>query len=523
MINFFNKRFFILFFFPIFLGGLSVFSFQPFNFFFINFFSLPALFWLILYVKKKSKSVYRKNPFVKNLFFLGTSYGFGFFFFGLYWIIYSMTFDDAFKIFIPFGLFLIPLFLSLFFSLPIILSGYLINEKISSIFLVSFFFSFADFMRSVVLTGFPWNLWIYSLSNNVENLQLIDSLGFFSLNLIIITLFFFPAILFFKNSSKYFLLGTLVVLFFSNYFYGSYKINTESIGINKENKKINFKIVTAGFKLSEFKDPIDVASRLIRISEPEKEKKTIFVWPEGTFMSENFSNIKDNSAIRSLFKKNFSKNHLIILGANTAKKYNQEEKYFNSMVLVDSNFNIVAQYDKKKLVPFGEFLPLENFLNKIGMKKITPGYSSFSNGTGESTLKFNFNGNSLKLLPLICYEIIFPNLIEDNTNQYNFIVNISEDAWFGESIGPYQHFAKAIFRSIESRKFVIRSANKGKSVFVDSNGKVIKSLEPIEAGNIELELPLLESTKKQYKKSLIFYSLLITYVFTFFVLRKFKI
>ena len=193
------------------------------------------------------------------------------------------------------------------------------------------------------------------------------------------------------------------------------------------------------------------------------------------------------------------------------------------MVLVDSNFNIVAQYDKKKLVPFGEFLPLENFLNKIGMKKITSGYSSFSNGTGESTLKFNFNGNSLKLLPLICYEIIFPNLIEDNTNQYNFIVDISEDAWFGESIGPYQHFAKAIFRSIESRKFVIRSANKGKSVFVDSNGKVIKSLEPIEAGNIELELPLLESTKKQYKKSLIFYSLLITYVFTFFVLRKFKI
>ena len=84
-------------------------------------------------------------------------------------------------------------------------------------------------------------------------------------------------------------------------------------------------------------------------------------------------------------------------------------------------------------------------------------------------------------------------------------------------------FAKAIFRSIESRKFVIRSANKGKSVFVDPNGKVIKSLEPFEAGNIELELPLIESTEKQNKKSLIFYSLLITYVFIFFILRKFKI
>ena len=105
MINFFNKRIFILFIFPIILGGISVLSFQPFNVFLLNFLTLPALFYLILYVKKKSKSIYRKKPFIKNLFYLGTSYGFGFFFFGLYWIIYSMTFDDQFKIFIPFGLF----------------------------------------------------------------------------------------------------------------------------------------------------------------------------------------------------------------------------------------------------------------------------------------------------------------------------------------------------------------------------------------------------------------------------------
>ena len=98
MINFFNKRFFILFVFPLIIGGLSVLSFQPYNFFFINFLLLPTLFWLIIYVKKKSKSIYRKKPFVKNLFYLGTSYGFGFFLFGLYWIVYSMTFDDAFKV-----------------------------------------------------------------------------------------------------------------------------------------------------------------------------------------------------------------------------------------------------------------------------------------------------------------------------------------------------------------------------------------------------------------------------------------
>ena len=524
MINFFNKRFFILFFFPIFLGGLSVFSFQPFNFFFINFFSLPALFWLILYVKKKSKSVYRKKPFVKNLFFLGTSYGFGFFFFGLYWIIYSMTFDDAFKIFIPFGLFLVPLFLSLFFSLRIILSGYLVNEKISSIFLVSFLFGFADFMRSAVLTGFPWNLWIYSLSNNVENLQLIDSLGFFSLNLIIITLFFFPAILFFKNSSKYFLLGIFIVLFFSNYFYGSYKINTESISTRNENKKINFKIVTAGFKLSEFKDPIDVASRLIRISEPEKEKKTVFVWPEGTFMSENFSNIKNNSAIRSLFKKNFSKNHLIILGANTVKKYNQEEKYFNSMVLVDSNFNIVAQYDKKKLVPFGEFLPLENTLSKLGLKKVTFGYNSFSSGDTREIINLGTLLNNKLILPLICYEIIYPAKIKKKDQFPDLVINISEDAWFGQSIGPHQHFSKAIYRAIEEGIFIARSANAGISAFIDPNGRVIKSLNTGESGNIELNFPYFANpTLFSNHGNKIFFLIIFLYILLTLIFKKIKI
>ena len=135
MLNFFNKRFFIIFLFPLFLGGLTVLSFPPFNFFFINFLSLTLLFFSILYVKKKSKSVYRKKPFLKNLFILGTSYGFGYFFFGIYWIAYSLTFDSSFKFLIPFSLFLIPLFLSLFFSLPILIVGNYCEKNFSSILL----------------------------------------------------------------------------------------------------------------------------------------------------------------------------------------------------------------------------------------------------------------------------------------------------------------------------------------------------------------------------------------------------
>jgi apolipoprotein N-acyltransferase len=173
--------------------------------------------------------------------------------------------------------------------------------------------------------------------------------------------------------------------------------------------------------------------------------------------------------------------------------------------------------DKLELLRIAEAVALEKSIDKELI------ISSMEIGIAKAAKSKFGQENEIKILPLICYEIIFPNLIEGGDNKYNFIVNISEDAWFGESIGPYQHFSKAIFRSIESRRFVVRSANKGKSVFIDPNGKVIKALKPSEAGNIELEIPLIEPTNSQYKKSLIFFSLLITYIFTFFVLRKFKI
>ena len=206
MLSFFNKRFFIIFLFPILLGGITVLSFQPYNLFFINFLSLPLLFFTIIYVKKKSKSIYIKKPFLKNLFILGTSYGFGFFFFGIYWIAHSLTFDETFKFLIPFSLILIPLFLSLFFSLPIVLVGNFCEKNLSSIFLLSSVFSLSDFVRSKILTGFPWNIWSYSFSWSLENLQILYKIGFFSLNILVITIFFMPAVLFFKNNYKYYIL-----------------------------------------------------------------------------------------------------------------------------------------------------------------------------------------------------------------------------------------------------------------------------------------------------------------------------
>ena len=122
--------------------------------------------------------------------------------------------------------------------------------------------------------------------------------------------------------------------------------------------------------------------------------------------------------------------------------------------------------------------------------------------------------DELNILPLICYETIFTEFIQKSDKETNLIINISEDGWFGESIGPYQHYVKGIYRSIEKNSYFIRSANKGVSLIVNNKGEVIKKLSPTEKGTITLEVPLIKNTSKA-RNDLIFFALLITYIFIF--------
>ena len=189
--------------------------------------------------------------------------------------------------------------------------------------------------------------------------------------------------------------------------------------------------------------------------------------------------------------------------------------YYNSLIIVDNKFNVIKEYKKQKLVPFGEFLPLENLLEKFGLKKITEGYGSFLKAKNQSNLIIN----KINILPLICYEIIFTELIQKSDKNTNLIINISEDGWFGNSIGPDQHFAKSIFRAIEQDSYLVRSANKGISAIINNKGEIVKKLGISEAGNIDLEVPIMSANKRN-KNDLIFFLLLFTYVLLFNFYKK---
>ena len=227
----------------------------------------------------------------------------------------------------------------------------------------------------------------------------------------------------------------------------------------------------------------NVLKELIKISNPDPNKKTFFIWPEGIipdiYQDELF-------LYKDIFGKNFNQNHIIALGINNRQVVDGKEKFFNSLSIFDGNLNLIKNYNKINLVPFGEFLPLEKILNKIGLKTVTNNYQSYTRGKKRDVISINNNLFKLDILPLICYEIIYSGSISKNDN-FDFILNISEDGWFGESIGPKQHLVHGIFRAIENGKYVIRSANNGIAAIINPIGLIEKKVNFGDNGYVDFE------------------------------------
>ena len=208
------------------------------------------------------------------------------------------------------------------------------------------------------------------------------------------------------------------------------------------------------------------------------------------------------------------------MGINTEGTVNNYLKTYNSMVILDNRLNLINEYNKIKLVPFGEFLPFEKFFKKIGLKKISYGYESFSAGNERNLI--SLNDKNFNFIPLICYEIIYSGKVNLKLEDTNFIINISEDGWFGNSIGPHQHFSHAIFRAIEEGKNIIRSTNNGISAYIDSNGVVIAKLRSTQKGVIEVnKYKKIDKTLfSKFGNKIFFYFVLIYISLLFFIYKR---
>ncbi len=499
---------------PFFLGLLTSFSLPPYDFLIINFITFPFLLIFLIYNFKKSKWISFK---------IGWLFGFGYFISNLYWITNALTFEEIFKPLIPFALILIPLFLGIFYGFATLICSFFNLEKnFSTVLIFATIFSLIEFIRSFVLGGFPWNIIVYSWTNYLNHIQILSLIGTYSFNLVSITIFLLPFLIFFKKKIKFKLFVFLLLLFIiiCNGFYGHIKIKNDE-KLYTELKDFKIKVISPKISINRFFQHDNegiIIEELIKLSNPNNLDKTIFVFPEGALAGVNLNKLK---SFKEIFLKKFSENHKIIMGINTERKLESSSKIYNSMVILDNELNLISEYNKIKLVPFGEFLPFENFFKKFGLKKIGYGYQSFSVGNERKTIPFGFN--NLNFIPLICYEIIYSGKISLLPDKANFIINISEDGWFGESIGPHQHFSHTIFRAIEEGKNIIRSANNGISAYIDSNGIVISKLESTKKGVIEI------NNYKKFNETLfskfgnkIFFYIILFYVITIFLIKRWE-
>ena len=433
----------------------------------------------------------------------GLAFGLGFFLISLHWIIFPLRLDQNYENISFFLAFLFIFLLSFFYAFLGLVLGIFIkkSKKNPMLFFDSFVIALIIFLfellRSHLFGGFPWNLTAHIWGFDIRMFNIVKSLGVEILSFITIYwIIIFSKLLFVKKKtlSILFLLGLPSVLYLHS------KMNFDN---DKNIKHLNVRIIQPNIaqKIKWDKDyyfkNLKVLTELTNSKSSFEEKIDLIIWPESAvpFLIED----KENNI--NFFEKNFDEDQNLFLGAIRKSQINGSQ-FFNSFFYI-RNGKIVSFYDKTKLVPFGEFMP---FRNLIPFKKITEGSTDFSKGTTQKIINFfDLRGNEIIVKPSICYEGIF--FQKTTAEQFpNIIINITNDAWFGNTIGPGQHLTATRFRALELGLPLVRVANTGISGVFDSNGKNLEVISLNKRGIIDTKL--FYRTQMNSKKSSKFFLIL---------------
>jgi apolipoprotein N-acyltransferase len=268
-------------------------------------------------------------------------------------------------------------------------------------------------------------------------------------------------------------------------------------------------------------DPLrqmEILRRYLELSQRPSEHHPIsaIIWPESAlpFL------LQDRSWVHEVLADMIPEGSHLIMGALRAEQHSDLEgdySIWNSLFVLNEDAELLGTYDKTHLVPFGEYIPFRNILP---LKKITEGSKDFSKGDGIKTLKI---GTIPPFSPLICYEVIFPDAVVDHGDLPRWMVNVTNDAWFGVSTGPYQHLHMSRFRAVEQGVPLVRVANTGVSAIIDSYGRIKKTLPLGEKAVLDAALPQFILGGTVYQKRGVFLVLSIAYALGLLVFWKVKL
>ena len=457
----------------LFLGSLSVLALPPYYIFPILFITFSGLTLLLTNTQTK-----------KQAFACGYWFGFGFFALGLSWIGNALLIEAAtFGWLYPLTLIASGAFFGLFFGIPTLLTHYFKGTTAKILSLTALIVLF-EWLRSFILTGFPWNLLGTTLAFSIELMQAAAVFGTYGLSLAVILTTSLPA-LFIKEKNKTGLIAPVFILY-SLYMFGQFRteqhqdVTMSGYYASDISIKIVQPAIPQTMKWSKetlennFQEHID-------LSKTGKDANLI-IWGE----TASPFRLDTDEPRRKQIADSLAENSHLITGLVRVEASEQGiYQPLNSSVIINKQGGIVDFYDKSHLVPFGEYIPFRRYL-PVGFRPITNTISDFR--PGEKHKKIQIPG-----IPpfgiLICYEIIFPGQIVDRNNRPEWLINLTNDGWYGDSSGPRQHLVSTQLRAIEEGMAIVRVANTGISALISKTGRILGKIELNRKGILEINLP----------------------------------
>lgn len=470
-------------------GALATLSQPPFDFFAVCFLSFPVLVWLL--DGAASQPGERLLRRLAQPFLIGWWFGFGYFLAGLWWTGAALLVEaELFAWALPLAVLGLPALLAIFYGFAAMLARLVWSDGAGRIAALAASFALAEWLRSFILTGFPWNAVGQAAMPTPLLMQSVGAISMIGVNALAVFVFAAPALLAsHRGRIAGFTVAAIAIALHVGY--GTWRLASAETAA----PLISVRIVQPSIDQTEKWDA-QVRPRIFRTlldlsALPPAEGATppeLIIWPE---TSVPFILSQQPDALTALAEL-IEDGQTLMAGAvriegEQADTSLYDARYYNSIITINSDGEIINAADKMWLVPFGEYMPFADLLSRIGVEKLVRSVSAFSAGSQRNLLSTP-NG-SASALPLICYEIIFPGAAGYGDTDADFILNVTNDAWFGNTPGPYQHFRQAQLRAVEAGRPLVRAANNGISGAIDAYGRIIDAFALNATGALDVTIP----------------------------------
>lgn len=475
-------------------GAIGALALAPVNFFPAICVPMSCAIWLIDGSIQNRSSEESKSSHFFHIAVDGWWMGFGYFLAGLWWLGTAFFIEaDKFGVLAPLAVFGLPAILALFFSAGFCVSSLLWTQSSWRCLSLAIGLGLSEWLRSIIFTGFPWNNLGMALAVNLNFAQTASLIGLHGMTFVAIFVFSAPACLAdFNVPRRVRAVEVAAVVLACLFAGGALRLFLAPLSFEPD---VTLRVVQPnidqGVKFTPsamdkiIKKHIDLSIGATTDGKKNIDHISHFIWPESPFPAPLSLVPSALAQIASIIPSS----SILLTGAVRPEFQNDGKVlFYNSISVISSKGDIVGNYDKQHLVPFGEYLPFETFLSAIGLRQFVHVPGGFSSGDRSNVLRAT---GLPPIAAMICYEAIFPRTSSSfaTSDRPGLIVNVTNDAWFGSTPGPYQHFSQARLRAIEEGLPLVRAANSGISAIVDPYGRVVDALPLGVEGVLDGPLP----------------------------------